>query len=68
MTADLRDVDDLCRLAVMARRLGCHIHLPETERGLWALIELAGVVDVVRSCPVNGAGRDDGDCSETYDA
>jgi hypothetical protein len=68
MTADLRDVDDLCRLAVVARRLGCHVHLPEAERGLWALIELAGVVDVVRSCPAVGAGRDDVDCSETYDA
>jgi hypothetical protein len=66
--ADLRDVDDLCRLAVVARRLGCHIHVPEIDRGLWELIELAGVVDVVRACPATASGRDRRAVPETYDA
>lgn len=60
--SDLATVDDLCRLAVEARRLGCHIHLHEPDRDLWELLDLAGVADVVRACPVTrGPSDPDGD-------
>jgi hypothetical protein len=49
--ADLRDVDELCRLALAARRLGCRVHLAGTGPDLRALIRLAGVGDVLHECP-----------------
>lgn len=52
MTApDLDAVDDLCRLAVAAGRLGCRVHLDEAGPELWSLLELAGVTDVLQRCP-----------------
>jgi hypothetical protein len=42
--------------------------VPEIDRGLWELIELAGVVDVVRACPATASGRDRRAVPETYDA
>jgi len=50
-SADLDDVDDLCRLAVAARRLGCRIHLADADPELRSLIELAGIDDVLGWCP-----------------
>jgi hypothetical protein len=50
-TADLQAVDQLCRLAVAARRLGCRIHLADADADLRALIDLAGVDDVLGRCP-----------------
>ncbi len=50
-TTDLQAVDELCRLAVAARRLGCLIHLVDADPELRALIDLAGVDDVLGSCP-----------------
>ncbi len=56
MTApDMVDVDELCRLAATARRLGCRAHLVGADRDLFELLELAGVADVLVGCP--GAGR-----------
>lgn len=50
-SADLRAVDDLCRLAVAARRWGCRIHLSCVDTDLRELLELAGVDDVLGVCP-----------------
>jgi hypothetical protein len=50
-TPDLRAVDDLCRLAAAARRLGCRAHLVGADADLHALLELAGVADVLGECP-----------------
>ncbi len=52
---DLRAVDDLCRLAVAARRLDCTIHLDGADDDLRALLDLAGVDDVLRECPATRA-------------
>lgn len=50
-TVDLEAVDELCRLAVAARRLGCTVHLADVDPDLRALIDLAGVDDVLGWCP-----------------
>lgn len=50
-TWNLEAVDELCRLAVAARRLGCRIHLTYADPELRALIDLAGVDDVLGRCP-----------------
>ena len=50
-TPDLRAVDDLCRLAAAARRLGCRAHLVDADDDLRALLDLAGVADVLGDCP-----------------
>ena len=50
-TADLHAVDELCRLAVAARWLGCRLHLADADADLRALIDLAGVDDVLGWCP-----------------
>lgn len=68
MTGDLRSVDELCRLAVVARRLGCHIHLPVRDRDLGELLELAGVDDVVRTCPAAVPDPDQRRRKGIYDA
>lgn len=54
---DLRVVDELCRLAVAARRLGCGIHLTGADGDLRSLLELAGVGDVLRECPAESRDR-----------
>lgn len=51
---DLSAVDDLCRLAVAARRLGCGVHLTGTDPELRSLLDLAGVDDVLGECPAAG--------------
>ncbi len=49
----LEAVDDLCRLVIAARRLGCELHLVDVDNDLRALLELAGVGDVVGRCPAD---------------
>lgn len=49
----LDDVDELCRLASTARRLGCRIHLLGATTDLRDLIDLAGVGDVLGECPAD---------------
>jgi hypothetical protein len=49
---DLRDVEELCRLAGAARRLGCRAHLVGADPDLHSLLELAGVADVLFACPI----------------
>lgn len=44
---DLGAVDDLCRLVVVARRLGCTVTLTGASDELRELLELAGVSGVV---------------------
>lgn len=55
-TPDLDAIDELCRLAVVARRLGCRIHLADADPDLRALIDLAGVDDVLGWCPTSSSG------------
>jgi hypothetical protein len=50
-TPDLRTVDELCRLAVAARRLDCRIHLAGAGPDLRALLDVAGVGEVLGKCP-----------------
>jgi hypothetical protein len=45
--ADLRSVDELCRLVLAARRLGCRVHLSGVDPELRGLLALAGVDAVV---------------------
>ena len=45
--SDLSEVDLLCRLALSAKRLGCHIHLSGVSPELRSLIELAGMDGVL---------------------
>lgn len=52
-TPDLCAVDELCRLAATARRLGCCAHLVGADDELWSLLDLAGVADVLCSCPAD---------------
>lgn len=40
---ELDAVDELCRLALNARRLGCRLRLLDADPGLLELLELAGV-------------------------
>ncbi len=49
---DLATVDELARLQLAARRLGCEIRLRRACAELWGLLDLAGLTDVV-------AGGDD---------
>ncbi len=44
---DLRAVDELCRLVVVAQRLGCRVRLEGVSPQLHGLLDLAGVGDVV---------------------
>lgn len=61
---DLGDVDELCRLAGAARRLGCRAHLVGADADLHSLLELAGVADVLCACPTaDPAGRPNSDPS-----
>ena len=53
---DLRAVDELCRLAVAARRLGCSVHLDGADADLRALLDLAGIADVLPECPASSNG------------
>ena len=48
---DLAVVDELARLALAARRLGCSIGLRDADRDLWELLELLGLGDVVTGRP-----------------
>lgn len=48
---DLQAVDELCRLAVAARRLDCTLHLSGAGPRLRELLDLAGLSDVLRDCP-----------------
>jgi hypothetical protein len=43
----LSDVDDLARLQLTARRLGCSIRLHGVGRDLWQLLDLSGLAQVV---------------------
>jgi hypothetical protein len=60
---ELAAVDDLCRLALVARRLGCRVMLLDVDPGLRDLLVLAGVDAILLSDdgpndPSNG-DRDD---------
>ena len=55
---DLRAVDELCRLAVAARRLGCRIHLVGDDDDLRSLLDVAGVGDVLGRCPARAHRAD----------
>jgi ABC-type transporter Mla MlaB component len=57
-TPDLVAVDDLCRLARAARRLGCRAHLVGADEKLRSLLELAGVSDILCHCPADIEGTD----------
>jgi hypothetical protein len=46
---DLSVLDELARLQVAARRLGCSIRLRDASGQLWGLIDLVGLSDVVRN-------------------
>jgi predicted 3-demethylubiquinone-9 3-methyltransferase (glyoxalase superfamily) len=48
---DSTDVDELCRLALAARRLDCRLHLVDASDELRGLLDLAGVGDVLVGCP-----------------
>jgi hypothetical protein len=46
---DLSSIDELARLQLAARRVGCSIRLRDACGYLWELLDLAGLTDVVRS-------------------
>jgi hypothetical protein len=46
---DVSLIDELARLQLAARRLGCSIRLREPCGQLWELLDLAGLTDVVTS-------------------
>jgi len=51
--AEIRDpklatIDQLARLALAARQLGCQVHLRHANPALLELIELAGLADILR--------------------
>ena len=48
----LEAVDELCRLALIAGRLGCRVLLVDVDPGLRELLLLAGVSDVLLEAPV----------------
>jgi hypothetical protein len=54
--AELALVDLLCRMQLMAMRLGCRIVVVEPSAGLRELIHLAGVDDVLL-CPACAGER-----------
>jgi hypothetical protein len=45
--ADLSLIDDLARLQLSARRLGCSIRLQHVDPLLWDLLILSGLADIV---------------------
>lgn len=45
---DLDAVDELCRLALAAARLGCRVRLVDVDPGLRDLIVLAGVETILK--------------------
>lgn len=59
-TPDLLAVDELCRLAAVARRLGCRAHLVGADAELHALLDLAGVAEIVLACPCDRPQPDRG--------
>ncbi len=63
---ELRTVDELCRLAVVARELGCRVHLVGTDPELRSLLDLAGLDDVLAECPATNPTRRFAE--EIYDA
>ncbi len=48
---DLGAVDELCRLAVAARRLGCRVILVDVPPDLHQLLEISGVDAVLERTP-----------------
>lgn len=44
----LATIDQLARLALAARQLGCEVHVRHANAALLELIELAGLADVLR--------------------
>lgn len=48
---DIGTVDVLARVALTARRLGCELELRGASPDLRALLDLAGLADVVRCVP-----------------
>jgi hypothetical protein len=50
---DLDAVDELCRLALSAGRLGCRVRLFDVDPGLRDLIVLAGVDGILLHEPLN---------------
>lgn len=63
-TSDLQTVDELCRLAIAARRLGCRLHLADADPQLRELIDLAGVDDVLATCPAAASDVCAGDAAQ----
>lgn len=57
-TTGLDAVDELCRLAVIARRRGWHLHLAGGGAELRDLLDLAGVDDVLGTCPADESRRE----------
>ena len=53
---DLHAVDELCRLALVARRLGCRVRLLDASVELTELVRLAGVSDVLLAEPTTPSG------------
>jgi anti-anti-sigma regulatory factor len=54
---DLAAVDELCRLVVVARRLGCDVHLTGVDPDLRSLLDVAGVADLMCECPARNPVR-----------
>ena len=48
----LETIDELCRLALLAGRLGCRVLLVDVDPELRELLQLAGVSDVLLEAPV----------------
>ncbi len=64
MTTAAEAVDELCRLAQVAQRLGCRVRLVDVEPDLRDLLELAGVDDLLLhpgSTETPGSATDEGD-------
>ncbi len=59
IASELGALDELCRLALAARRSGCRIHLDGADGALRALRDLAGLGDVLPDCPNSVARRRD---------
>jgi hypothetical protein len=52
--SDLRTVDALARLALVAKELGCRVQLDHASLELRELLEFAGLADVVPCVPASG--------------
>lgn len=48
---DLEAIDELCRLVLVARRLGCDVQFGNVDPDLRAAIDLAGVGDLIVDAP-----------------